>query len=375
MNHKKLKVAVLMGGPSSEHEVSLSSGKTVIKNLDKRKYEIKPVIISKEGKWLVPEGWDHSVTPSKVEGSHTVTGGSGGEILRLRPSGSAQNDKVVVSLSEPQALKKLKKEKTDVVFVALHGEYGEDGTVQRALDKAGLVYTASGPEASILGMDKLKSLKLFKAKGLETPEFLVFTQEEWMQNTQEIIKKIKKEMKFPAVVKPVSRGSSVGVAIAEDEEGLAEAVNAAFKYDQRVMIQVYIRGREITCGVLDNGKERITPLIPTEMIPKERPFFDYHSKYVAGATDELTPPPDLPQKTIRAVQNAATLTHRIVGASGMSRTDMVLGENGKIYVLEINTIPGLTQTSLLPQEAKAVGISFSEMLDRVIKAAINRHKS
>lgn len=340
-NSPKLKIAVLMGGPSAEHEVSLSSGQTVIKNLDKRKYEIKSVVITKKGQWLVPDGWG-------VFSSRTP------EALNERP-----------------ALKKLKKEKTDIVFIALHGEYGEDGTAQRALAKVGLTYTASGPEASILGMDKLKSLKLFRANGLEVPDFLVFYHEEWLDKTQEIIKKIKKEVQFSAVVKPVNRGSSVGVSIVKDEKNLAEAINSTLKYDQRVMVQKYIRGREVTCGILDDGKNMITPLIPTEIIPKQKDFFDYHSKYVAGATDEITPP-DLPQKIITIIQKTAVLTHQIIKASGMSRTDMILGENGKLYVLEINTIPGLTPASLLPQQARAAGIDFKGMLDRIIRAALNK---
>lgn len=304
MRSQKLRVAVLAGGPSSEHEVSLKTASNVIAKLDKKKYDAQQIIISKEGKWPMP--------PDKLS--------------------------------------------ADVVFIAMHGAYGEDGTVQSILEKAGMPYTGSDVAASKLGMDKRKSSEIFASNGLLVPESFDVSR-----------------CKFPVVVKPVDGGSSVGVTIVETSDLLEDAVCEARKHSRDILIQEYIEGRELTCGVLDDGLGNATALPPTEIIPVARKFFDYHSKYVVGASKEVTPP-DLPEKIIKAIQEIALKAHKVIGCSGMSRTDVIIknSEPSKIYVLEINTIPGLTETSLLPQQALVAGISFTDLLDKIIGAALNR---
>lgn len=300
-----IKIAVLMGGPSSEHEVSLKTGKMVLKNLNPQKYEAKAVIIHKNGKWPI--------------------------------------------------LKKDLKNNFDLAFIAMHGEYGEDGTVQKLLDKIGLKYTGSGAKASKLGMDKEKSLKVLVKNGLLVADFVTN------------FKKIS-EIGLPLIVKPNDRGSSVGVSLVNSYQEIIPAVKKALQYSSKIMIQKYIKGREFTCGVLDYGKNTI-PLLPTEIIPKHSSFFDYQAKYTTGASREITPP-KLPHSKIEVIQKAAVRSHKALGAKGLSRTDFILGKDKKLYVLEVNTLPGLTENSLIPQAARAVGISFSELLNIIVGNAL-----
>ncbi|MBI2037121.1 MAG: D-alanine--D-alanine ligase [Candidatus Liptonbacteria bacterium] len=318
---QKLRVAVLMGGPSSEHDVSLETGKTVLRSLDADKYEAFPVVVPKE-------------RDSTIE---------------------------------------LQKDGTDVAFIAMHGEYGEDGTVQAALKELGVPYTGSGVLASALGMHKPLSSRLLRDCGLAVPDFMTVREREFKDAPEAVMAEAVRKLGLPLVVKPADRGSSVGITVAHDADQLALGIAEALRHSREAMVQCYVKGREVTCSVLEDETvpEGVRALPPTEIVPKERPFFDYHSKYTAGASEEITPP-RLPTATIRAIQEVALRTHAIIGCSGMSRTDTILGADGRIYVLEINTIPGMTPTSLLPQAAEAAGIPFPELLDRIIFAALHR---
>jgi D-alanine-D-alanine ligase len=302
---KKLRIAVLMGGPSAEHEVSLKSGGMVLKNLNREKYEPKPVIISKSGRW-------------------------------------------------PILLSQLKKN-FDLAFIIMHGEYGEDGKLQEQLENISMPYTGSDSTASKLGMDKIASALLFKATGLKTPRFVLAK------------KNAKNPFGYPCIVKPADRGSSVGISVVRSPRDLKKALSKANRVSRRVLIQEYIKGRELTCGVIDY-RGRCQALLPTEIIPKSSEFFDYKAKYTPGASMEITPP-RLSKAMIARVQQVAALAHGAIAAGGFSRTDMILSR-GQLYVLEINTIPGMAPTSLLPQAAAAVGLSFSRLLDIMIESAL-----
>lgn len=290
-----------MGGPSSEYEVSLKTGRMILKSLDKKRYFVKSVLISKQGKWPI----------------------------------------------KPEFLKK----NFDLVFIAMHGEYGEDGTVQKILERFKIPYTGSDSRASKLGMDKLKAAEIFKKAGLKVPA--------------------EADLKhFPVVIKPSDRGSSVGVSVVNSLEEMPAAIEEALKHSDCLVIQEFIRGRELTCGVLEiNG--RLIALPPTEIMPKGSRFFDFHAKYRQGASLEITPA-RLPAALLRRVQLTALKAHKAIGAKGFSRVDMILSDkpSPKIYVLEINTIPGMTKTSLLPQQAKAMGISFPKLLDIIIDGVL-----
>lgn len=304
-----------MGGPSSEHEVSLSSGKTVANILDRKKYEVFPVFVDKRGKW----------------------------------------DTDVAKL----------KDLVDLAFIAMHGEYGEDGTIQNLLEEVGMPYTGSDPASSALGMNKVLSERVFKTAGLNTPESLLIQHFGDLDN-------LRIDFDWPVVVKPADKGSSVGVTIVKNPDEIYGALEQAFVFSRNVMIQEFIKGRELTCGVIEDSFGNTRALAPTEIIPKTAGFFDYDAKYIAGASEEITPA-RLPIDFIQLIQKTAMAAHRAVGASGFSRTDMMLSPYGKLYILEINTIPGMTPTSLLPQEALACGLSFPEFLDNVIQAAFRKH--
>lgn len=310
----KIKIAVLMGGPSAEHEVSLMSGKMVCDNLDKSRYDIFPVHIDRSGEWSVPFE----------------------KVLNL----------------------------ADMAFLALHGEYGEDGKIQQFLDSIGLPYTGSSARASALGMNKIASSRIFRACGLDVPEWSdIASHKDWAY--------FNVDFGYPVVVKPADRGSSVGVSIVKNELALREAICKTFEISRSAMVQKYISGREVTCAAMD-GERGILPLPPTEIIPKSSDFFDFDSKYRPGASREITPAPVTRRET-EEIQRIAVAAHKIIDASGVSRTDMIMGNDGKIYVLEINTLPGLTPTSLLPAAANSMGISHNSLLDRIVAAAIKRY--
>ena len=304
-----------MGGPSAEHEVSLLSGEVIYGHLDREKYEVTPVIVTKDGEW-------------------------------------------------PIGVDKLKNE-VDIVFIAMHGEYGEDGVVQGLLRDAEIPFTGSDVLASALSMNKILSGRLLASHGLNIPHFIVAHKHEGVSVGLE-------DLDFPVIVKPANRGSSVGVTIVRTEDDLRSALEKAFGFSRDAIIQEFIPGREVTCAVLDDGLGDAFPLPPTEVIPRLGAMFDYEAKYTPGASDEITPA-NLHDDAISFIQEVAVITHRAVGASGMSRTDMIIGEDDVLYVLEINTIPGMTPTSLLPQAAKVHGLTFSDLLDRIIDAGQRRH--
>ena len=312
---EKIRVAVLMGGPSSEHDVSILSGKMVCESLNKDRYEVIPVHINRDGEWSIP-----------FEGLI---------------------------------------DKADIAFLALHGEYGEDGTVQQFLDNIGVPYTGSSAQASALGMNKSASSKLFKAYGLDVPAWTEINREnDWAY--------FRAPFDYPVVIKPVDRGSSVGVNVIRNEFGTKEALCQVFRISRNAMIQKYIVGREITCGVIEDESGEI-PLPPTEIFPLRADFFDYNAKYSLGFAKEITPAP-ITRREAEEAQRIAIAAHRIIGASGVSRTDMIISNDGRFHVLEINTIPGLMPAGLLLQAANHVGLSNSALLDKVIASSIKKYR-
>ncbi|MDI6734412.1 MAG: D-alanine--D-alanine ligase [Patescibacteria group bacterium] len=322
--HKKIsikkKVAVLMGGPSTEHEASLKSGKNVLRAINKEKYEPIEIFINREGKW--------PIEPHEIAKSH------------------------------------------DVAFIALHGTYGEDGTVQMLLDELRIPYTGSGAAASALGMNKFLSARLFRTGGLITPLSFLVAKKDFEKTPIKFFELVRHYLGFPVVVKPNNNGSSVGVSIVRSQDELLAAIEEVFKISREALLQNFIKGREITCGVLDHGfSESAYPFLPTEIIPQVSHFFDYRAKYDPAGSLEITPA-RLPEPILKEIQKVAVRVHKLVNARGFSRTDMILGEDGEIYVLEINTIPGLTENSLVPKAAEASGIGFCELIDRIIEAAL-----
>ena len=309
---KKLRLALLSGGISSEREVSLNSGNQVYEALDKDAYEI----------------------------------------LRYDPKTD---------------LPKLAQEAAgiDAALVILHGPYGEDGTVQGFLDLLGIPYQGSGVLGSAVAMNKLVSKQLYQQAGLPVPAYVVLKKGDPVDSVQ-----LEERLGLPLVIKPLEGGSSVGMSIEHSRDRLGEAVDKALQYDDAVLVEAFIDGIEITGGVLGNDAPQALPLI--EIIPNEGyGFFDYEAKYTPGATREICPA-RIDEALTQKAQTYAVMAHEILGCRGYSRTDMML-RGGELFVLETNTIPGMTATSLFPQMAAAAGYSFTALLDRLIELGIENH--
>lgn len=343
---RKLKIAVLMGGKSPEHEVSVISGMEVVKSLSDQKYEVLPVIISKDGKiW-------------KLTGKETLL--KLNNPLNLKGS----SKEIVLSKSKQiSGVSSISKEGVDLVFIAMHGPFGEDGKVQGMLEIAGIPYTGSGVLASAIGMDKELFRKLMSFHKIPIPRYVVLKKGEKYKNIGRTLGKL------PYFIKPVAGGSSVGASLAKNLKELKTSVNLAFEYDDRILVDGYIRGREFTCAVIGNSNPITLPVV--EIRPLKGNFFDYESKYTESGSEE-TVPAKISKALTKKLQKTAIEIYKITGCRGFGRVDFIL-ENGKIpIVLEINTIPGLTPMSLFPKAAKAMGISYSHLLDNIIKYAIEK---
>lgn len=255
----------------------------------------------------------------------------------------------------------------DLIFIMLHGNPGEDGRIQGYLDLKGIRYVGSGPLASAIGLDKLVFKRLMKSEGISIPPFIHFE-----RNTEmgEVIQKTSKIGSFPLIVKPVREGSSIDTYIVKSEEELMEKVKLLKEKYGDGLIEKYIKGRELTIGILGTGEEAFAlPIL--ELIPVVSEFYDYKAKYTKGGTKFVLPAP-MPKRTYNELQNIAVRVHRMVGARDFSRVDMILDENDNYYVLEINTIPGMTDTSDLPAQAREYGMSFEELVEFLVKSALKR---
>ena len=324
---RKIKVAVLRGGPSSEYEVSLKTGAGVLANLPED-YESIDVLIDKAGVWHI------------------------GGVPFI-----------------PHNLHK----RADVAFNAMHGEYGEDGTVQRLLEHIGIPFTGSGSLASALGMNKGLTKKVFKHHGIKTPVHRVIDKKDFNENTA---KELFMSFTQPCVLKPASAGSSVGVTLAHSIEDIKTGLDKAFAIGDKVIVEELIKGKEATCGVLENFRgEDIYALFPIEIVPKkEQKFYDFESKYSNDNGAEHICPGNFTKEETEEIKRMATLIHKSVGARHYSRSDFIVHPKRGVYALEINTLPGLTPTSLIPDEMTAIGSSYGELLDHLIKLALNGEK-
>jgi len=340
---RKIKVAVLMGGKTPEHEISLITGREVVRNLNKSKYKVLPVVISRTG-----ERWQ-SLAPRKL-------------LSLPNPLNMKGTKKDLVSRKEKQiqGVNQLLQDKLNVVFIAMHGPFGEDGTVQGMLELAGIPYTGPGVLASALGMDKIMFKKVLQSQKIPVPKFVVFEKGEPLKR--------KVLGKPPYFIKPHNQGSSVGASIAKTKKSLRKALNLAFKYSDLALVEEYIKGIEVTCGVIGNKNPKPLPLV--EIVPKKSEFFDYESKYTESGAEEIVPA-RISARLTKKVQKMALDVYKVIGCRGFSRVDFILRDGEKPIVLEINTIPGLTPMSLVPKAAKAAGISYSQLLDKIISYALN----
>jgi D-alanine-D-alanine ligase len=354
-SQKRLRVGVLFGGRSGEHEVSLASATSVIRALDPEKYDVVPIGISKDGRWLVSSG-AQKMLPDVLKS---------GERVFLPPDPTAAT---LVPMSPGGGHPSMT---MDVIFPVLHGTFGEDGTVQGFLELAGLPYVGPGVLASAVGMDKDVQKRLFKQAGLPIAPYLAVRRADWERDPKAVLKLVKKNFKFPVFVKPATLGSSVGMTRVKKLGELGTALNLAGEFALKILVEKNITGREIEVAVL--GNEDVKASIPGEIIP-HRDFYDYTAKYLEDGT-RLEIPANLNKKQVTQFQDLAIRSFRAIDGAGMARCDFFLEEHtGKAIVNELNTIPGFTSISMYPKLWEASGVPYPQLLDRLIELALELHR-
>jgi D-alanine-D-alanine ligase len=346
LKRQKVRIALIFGGRSAEHEVSLASAGAIYKNIDKTRYAVISIFIDKTGHW-------RSVASPLLP--H--------EKLQSRPSSSFLPWEALPTL--PRRIR------ADIYFPILHGPYGEDGTIQGLLELADVPYVGAGVLASAVGMDKAVMKVLFSDRNLPIVRHHVFGDVEWKKSRKGILGQIGKEFPLPFFVKPANLGSSVGISKVTSRGQTERALVRAFRYDRKVIVEEGIKGREIECSVLGNDQPRAS--LPGEVIP-HREFYDYRDKYLEGKT-QFRIPADLPPSVIRKVQRLAVEAYLAVGCSGMARLDLFLEDGtGRLYVNEINTIPGFTEISMYPKLWGVSGLPFGRLVEELIRLGLERHR-
>jgi D-alanine-D-alanine ligase len=361
MTTKKLKVGLIFGGRSGEHEVSFCSASSIIKAIDKDKYTVVPIGITKEGRWISPQGSELALQSGRIEGKNTV-------ILLNDPSGRA-----LVHIDNNQKLDKSSaSERLDVIFSVLHGPYGEDGTVQGLLELADIPYVGAGVAASAISMDKDLMKIIFQQRDLPILKWMTIKRKEWQKDKEKILSLVQDDFEYPLFVKPTNLGSSVGITKVHKKEELEKAIDLASSYDRKILIEKGLEeAREIECGVLGNDEPRAS--VVGEVKPAGE-FYDYDSKYIDKET-QLIVPADLPDGVSRKVQEIALRAFKAVDAAGLARVDFFVSKKeNKIYLSEINTIPGFTSVSMYPRLWEASGVSYPDLIDQLIQLALERHQ-
>ena len=357
----KLRVGVIFGGRSGEHEVSVASAASVLRALDPAKYEVVPIGITAEGRWLA------GADPRRmIEGAPMEASGAQSAVTAVSMTGDPTQHGLVPLESESSA----SAPSLDVVIPVLHGTYGEDGTLQGLLEMANVPYAGCGVLGSALGMDKEKAKLVFKAAGLPVVDWLTARRVEHERDAGALCARIEARFAYPIFVKPANLGSSVGVGKAHNRAELERALATAFAFDRKAIVEPGVNCRELECGVLGND-EPIASVVG-EVVPSNE-FYDYRAKYVDNAS-RLYIPADIPVQTAEAIRRAAVQAFLALDLSGLARVDFFLDrDSGAIFVNEVNTMPGFTQISMYPKLWEATGISYPELLDRLIALGIERH--
>ncbi len=355
--NRKIRVGLLFGGRSGEHEVSLTSAASVLRALDPAKYEVVPIGITREGRWLVGTAAD-KLLPAVLENGKPVT-------ASVDPAGPQ-----LIPLSSFPLAAPSDEPRIDVIFPVLHGTFGEDGTVQGLLELAGVPYVGAGVLASAAGMDKDVTKRLFRDAGLPVVKWVLVKREEWEQNPTQARKLIEKEVRYPLFVKPANLGSSVGISKVRKATELGAAMDLAAQYDRKILVEKAIQAREIECSVLGNDRPQVS--LPGEVVPVNE-FYDYEAKYLKEGS-ELIIPARLTGQQTRRVQDLAVRAFQAIDCAGMARADFLLDRRtGRIFVNEINTIPGFTPISMYPKLWEASGVPYAQLVDRLVALALERH--
>jgi D-alanine-D-alanine ligase len=364
MMKKKVRVGVVFGGRSGEHEVSLASAQSVMNAIDKEKYEVVPIGITKAGQWI-----------------------ASGDPMKALEAGDAQASRPAALLGDPshrglmrlqdteQAIEATRLTELDVVFPVMHGPYGEDGTVQGLLELAGIPYVGAGVIGSALGLDKAVFKDVMLAHGFPIVDQVLLKRKAWDADPEGVMDRIEGALDYPVFTKPANLGSSVGISKCDDRAELAAGLAEAARYDRKLIVERGVpAAREIEVSVLGNDDPIAS--LPGEVIPS-REFYSYEAKYFdegEDASELLIPAPLSPEMTER-VRELAVEVYQAIDCAGMARVDFLLsGETGELYVNEVNTIPGFTSISMYPKRWAATGISYPELIDRLIELAVERHE-
>lgn len=381
---KRLRVGVIYGGRSSEHEVSLASAAAVISSLDRARYEPIPIRIEKDGRWTLADRPPTAISAAEVIEQARL------EAARTRPGREVHllprpSEETMLSIDRPRPGSPVGDLAADgdrvmvtglgldVIFPVLHGPYGEDGTIQGLLELANVPYVGAGVLASALGMDKAMMKVAFAERGLPIVEHLVVRRPDWVAHRERTLEAVESRLRPPVFVKPANLGSSIGISKAKTREELAAAIDLAAEFDRKILVEAAVpNAREIECGVLGNDDPEAS--VPGEIVPS-REFYDYEAKYLDAGSEARIPAP-IGADMAREVQRLAIAAFKAVDAAGMARVDFLLArDTNALVVNEINTIPGFTTISMFPKLWEASGVSYSQLIDRLIQLAIEHHRT
>ena len=374
---KRLRIGVLYGGRSGEHEVSLASAAAVFANLDKKRYEPVPIRIDKDGRWALADRPPTATSAAEVieqarlDAARPLRSGREAHFMarpgeetilsidRAAGHGDELGRAIVTGLN------------LDVIFPVLHGPYGEDGTIQGLLELANIPYVGAGVLASAVGMDKAMMKVVFVAAGLPVCPYRVFLRHEWERRRQAIVREVEAALGYPRFIKPANLGSSVGISKAKDSTGLSDGIDLAATFDRKIVVEAAVpAAREIECAVLGNDEPEAS--VPGEIIPS-REFYDYEAKYLDDASQTIIPA-DLSASAASEIRRLAIAAFRAIDGAGMARVDFLLSRHsGQIFLNEVNTIPGFTTISMYSKMWAASGVDYPALLDRLISLARERH--
>jgi D-alanine-D-alanine ligase len=373
---KRLRVGVIYGGRSGEHEVSVASAAAVIGHLDRQRFEPVPIRIEKDGRWTLPDR-----PPTAPSAAEVIEQARLEAARALRPGREVHvvahpGQDTIMTIDRRGSVEDLETARVtrlglDVMFPVLHGPYGEDGTVQGLLELANVPYVGAGVLASAVGMDKAMMKLVFSAHQLPIPDYLVVRRREWLATPDAVVTRITARFALPVFVKPANLGSSVGISKAKDRPGLEAALALAAEYDRKIVVEAGVpAAREIECAVLGNDEPEASTA--GEIIPS-REFYDYEAKYLDDAS-ELIIPADLTRQQLAEVQRVSVAAFRALDCEGMARVDFLLSrDTGRLFLNELNTIPGFTTISMYSKLWEASGVGYAALLDRLIALALERH--
>ena len=345
-----LRVGILFGGRSAEHEVSVVSAQGVMGSIDRDRFQVVPLGVTRDGSWLTPEETQAALSAINAERLASLTASPAAGGIR------------------PQALAALRE--LDVVFPLVHGTFGEDGSLQGLLEMLDIAYVGAGVAASAVGMDKALQQMVFRQADLPVPDSLVVTESRWQDEGPALAREVDRQVGYPCFVKPANSGSSIGTSKVRSREDLADAMAEAFRHDRKALVEQAIEGRQVECSVLGNDHPQASPL---GEIVFTREFYDYVAKY-EDPTTRLIIPAELPPDLARSLQAMAIAAFQAVDCAGMGRVDFFLSSVGQPYVNEINTIPGFTPVSMYPKLWEAAGLSYRNLITRLVELGLERHR-